>query len=163
MADAGQVVNVLAGRAAAVAKARPYTEGVTGKAVIEFADEPPRKALQLKLIGNVAVLNMVESLAETHALAEKIGLGGEQIHRFYENMLPGPYVAYSTRMLNGDYYARDVPLFAVDLARKDAHGKLWPRLQYPLPYGFCEITARSRVRWVRVSAGRCSEMGFGRP
>jgi 3-hydroxyisobutyrate dehydrogenase-like beta-hydroxyacid dehydrogenase len=28
--------------------------------------------------------------------------------------------AYSTRMLSGDYHKREEPLFAVDLARKDA-------------------------------------------
>lgn len=30
------------------------------------------------------------------------------------------YTAYSSRMLSGDYYQREEPLFAVDLARKDA-------------------------------------------
>lgn len=35
-------------------------------------------------------------------------------------MFPGPYTAYSNRMLSGDYYRREEPLFAVDLARKDA-------------------------------------------
>jgi 3-hydroxyisobutyrate dehydrogenase-like beta-hydroxyacid dehydrogenase len=34
-------------------------------------------------------------------------------------MMPGPYVAYSNRMRHGDYL-REEPLFAVDLARKDA-------------------------------------------
>ena len=39
-------------------------------------------------------------------------------------MFPGPYTAYSTRMLSGDYYQRAEPLFAVDLAKKDArHAK----------------------------------------
>jgi 3-hydroxyisobutyrate dehydrogenase-like beta-hydroxyacid dehydrogenase len=35
-------------------------------------------------------------------------------------MFPGPYTAYSNRLRQGDYYKRDEPLFAVDLARKDA-------------------------------------------
>ena len=42
------------------------------------------------------------------------------MHKFIEVMFPGPYVAYSNRMMNGDYYLRDEPLFHVDLARKDA-------------------------------------------
>jgi len=36
----------------------------------------------------------------------------------------GPYTAYSQRMVQGDYYKRDEPLFHIDLARKDArHAK----------------------------------------
>ena len=35
-------------------------------------------------------------------------------------MFPGPYTAYSARMVSGDYHKREQPLFAVDLARKDA-------------------------------------------
>ncbi len=67
---------------------------------------------------------MVETLAEGHVLAEKSGLGSENLHHFLEIMFPGPYSAYSTRMMSGDYYKRDEPLFAVDLARKDAaHAK----------------------------------------
>ena len=62
---------------------------------------------------------MVETLAEGHVLAEKSGLGCENLHRFVETMFPGPYTAYSTRLMQGDYY-KEEPLFAVDLARKDA-------------------------------------------
>jgi 3-hydroxyisobutyrate dehydrogenase-like beta-hydroxyacid dehydrogenase len=52
-------------------------------------------------------------------LAEKSGLGSENLHQFIETMFPGPYTAYSTRMMSGDYHKRESPLFAVDLARKD--------------------------------------------
>jgi 3-hydroxyisobutyrate dehydrogenase-like beta-hydroxyacid dehydrogenase len=74
----------------------------------------------LKIIGNTFILNMVEALSEGHVLAEKSGLGNENLHHFIETMFPGPYTAYSTRMLSGDYHKREEPLFAVDLARKDA-------------------------------------------
>jgi 3-hydroxyisobutyrate dehydrogenase-like beta-hydroxyacid dehydrogenase len=53
-------------------------------------------------------------------LAEKSGLGSEALHKFLEAVLPAPYAAYSNRMMSGDYYKREEPLFAVDLARKDA-------------------------------------------
>jgi 3-hydroxyisobutyrate dehydrogenase-like beta-hydroxyacid dehydrogenase len=59
-------------------------------------------------------------LSEGHVLAEKSGLGNDNLHQFIETMFPGPYTAYSTRMLSGDYHTREEPLFAVDLARKDA-------------------------------------------
>jgi 3-hydroxyisobutyrate dehydrogenase-like beta-hydroxyacid dehydrogenase len=61
----------------------------------------------LKIIGNTFVLSMVETLAEGHVLAEKTGLGAEMLHKFIETMFPGPYTAYSNRMLSGDYYKRE--------------------------------------------------------
>jgi 3-hydroxyisobutyrate dehydrogenase-like beta-hydroxyacid dehydrogenase len=67
---------------------------------------------------------MVNQLSEGHVLAEKTGLGVDNLHNFISTMFPGPYTAYSQRMLQGDYYKRDEPLFHIDLARKDArHAK----------------------------------------
>lgn len=120
MADAGNLVCVLAGPQVAVDKVKPYTKGVIGRAIIDFGGQSIGKATLMKVIGNTFILNMVESLSEGHVLAEKSGLGSENLHQFIEVMFPGPYSAYSTRMLSGDYYKRDEPLFAVELARKDA-------------------------------------------
>ena len=74
----------------------------------------------MKVIGNTFILNMVETLSEGHVLAEKSGLGNDNLHQFIETMFPGPYAAYSTRMTSGDYHKREEPLFAVGLAMKDA-------------------------------------------
>ncbi|KAG9553999.1 hypothetical protein KCU71_g12907, partial [Aureobasidium melanogenum] len=120
MADAGQLVCVLAGPADAVDKVKPYTTGVMGRAVIDYSGEPHGSATRLKIIGNTFILNMVETLSEGHTLAEKSGLGSDRLHQFIETMFPGPYTAYSNRLRQGDYYKREEPLFAVDLARKDA-------------------------------------------
>ena len=120
MADAGQLIGVLAGPRAAVSKAKPYYTGVMAKAEVDMSDEPYSKASTLKIIGNTFILNMVEQLAEGHVLAEKSGLGTKYLHEMIGNLFPGPYTAYSTRMLSGDYHQREEPLFAVDLARKDA-------------------------------------------
>jgi 3-hydroxyisobutyrate dehydrogenase-like beta-hydroxyacid dehydrogenase len=120
MADAGQLVCVLAGPKEAVEKVKPYTKGVMGRAIVDFSGQNVGKATLLKVIGNTFILNMVETLSEGHVLAEKSGLGNENLHQFIETMFPGPYAAYSTRMMSGDYYKREDPLFAVDLARKDA-------------------------------------------
>lgn len=123
-ADAGQLIAVLAGPKKSVDRARPWFKGVTSKAEIDLSDQPYGKATTLKVIGNTFVANMVEQLAEAHVLAEKCGLGNEPIHQLVESLFPGPYAAYSTRMLSGDYHKREEPLFAVDLARKDArHAK----------------------------------------
>jgi len=120
MADNGQLVCILAGPKESVEKVKPYTKGVIGRAIVDFGGQPVGKATLLKVIGNTFVLNMVETLSEGHVLAEKSGLGSDNLHQFIETMFPGPYTAYSTRMLSGDYYKREEPLFAVDLARKDA-------------------------------------------
>jgi len=120
LADAGKLIGVLCGPKDSVERARPYFKGVTSRAEIDMSDEPYGKALTLKLIGNTFILNMIEQLSEAHVLAEKIGLGTQHVHNFVESFFPGPYAAYSNRMMEGDYFQRDYPLFAVDLARKDA-------------------------------------------
>ncbi|KAL9102639.1 MAG: hypothetical protein Q9163_002225 [Psora crenata] len=124
MAERGQLICVLAGPASAVEKVKPYCKGVMGRENIEFYNQPPGKATLLKIIGNTFVLNMVEALSEGHTLAEKTGLGNNSLHQLIETMFPGPYTAYSSRLIEGDYYKRDEPLFGVDLARKDARHAL---------------------------------------
>ncbi|KAL8830616.1 MAG: hypothetical protein Q9170_005657 [Blastenia crenularia] len=124
MADAGQLVCVLAGPADLVKKVLPYCKGVMGRANIDFSDQPHGKATLLKIIGNTFILNMVETLSEGHVLAEKSGLGNDNLHAFIETMFPGPYSAYSGRMMGGDFYKREQPLFGVDLARKEARHAL---------------------------------------
>lgn len=119
MADAGSLICVMAGRKESVEKVKPFTKGVMGRADIDFSDQPARNSTLLKVIGNTFILNMVEALSEGHVLAEKTGLGTDNLHQWIELMFPGPYAAYSNRMLQGDYYKRDEPLFHVDLARKD--------------------------------------------
>lgn len=119
MADSGSLICVLAGRKESVDEVKPFTKGVMGRADIDFSDQPAKNSTLLKVVGNTFILNMVETLSEGHVLAEKTGLGTENLHRWIELMFPGPYTAYSNRMLQGDYYQRDEPLFHVNLARKD--------------------------------------------
>lgn len=124
MADSGSLICVIAGASSSVEKVKPYTKGVMGRADIDFSDQPAGSSTLLKVIGNTFILQMVEALSEGHTLAEKTGLGVENLHSWIETMFPGPYAAYSSRMLAGDYYKRDEPLFQVDLARKDARHAL---------------------------------------
>ncbi|CAN9194230.1 unnamed protein product [Alternaria alternata] len=120
MADNGQLVCVSAGSKASCKKAVPYTTGVMGRANIDFSGQPAGNATLMKVIGNTFILNMVSQLSEGHVLAEKSGLGVDNLHTFISTMFPGPYTAYSQRMLAGDYYQREESLFHIDLARKDA-------------------------------------------
>ncbi|PYI01105.1 6-phosphogluconate dehydrogenase-like protein NAD-binding protein [Aspergillus sclerotiicarbonarius CBS 121057] len=124
MAAAGLVIPVLAGPRSAVDQVKPYTTGVIAKSIVDFSDQPPAKASQLKILGNTFVLGMVESIAEGLVVADKCSLGTDALHQFFEAVFPGPYVAYSARMRSGDYHERAEPLFAVDLARKDARHAL---------------------------------------
>ncbi|KAK7522190.1 uncharacterized protein IWZ02DRAFT_487177 [Phyllosticta citriasiana] len=124
MADAGQLIFVLAGPRPSVDRVKPYTTGVMGRSIIDFSDQQPGKATLLKVIGNTFVFNMIETLSEGHVLAEKSGLGSDDLHQFIEAMFPGPFTAYSNRMQTGEYYKREEPLFSADLARKDAQHAL---------------------------------------
>ncbi|KAJ4291873.1 hypothetical protein N0V90_009769 [Kalmusia sp. IMI 367209] len=124
MADSGNLICVLAGTGPSVDKVKPYTKGVMGRADIDYSNQPAGNATLLKIIGNTFILNMNEVLSEGHVLAEKSGLGNENLHAWIEIMFPGPYAAYSNRMMAGDYYQREEPLFHVDLARKDARHAL---------------------------------------
>jgi 3-hydroxyisobutyrate dehydrogenase-like beta-hydroxyacid dehydrogenase len=119
MADAGSLIIVASGVSSSISKASPFFTGVIGRAVIDLGGHAPGHASLLKLTGNSFILSMVETLAEGHTWAEKSGLGSDVLHKFIEAMMPGPFAAYSNRMRSGDYM-RDDPLFAVDLARKDA-------------------------------------------
>lgn len=120
MADAGQLIGVLAGPRSSAEKASPWFKGVMAGSVIDLLDEPCRKATMLKVLGNTFVFNMVEQLAEAHVVAEKSGLGTDVLHQFVSYLFPGAYTACSTSMLSGEYHKRAEPFFAIDLARKDA-------------------------------------------
>lgn len=95
MADNGQLVCVLAGPKHSVEKVKPYSKGVIGRAIIDFGGQPVGKATLLKVIGNTFILNMVETLSEGHVLAEKSGLGNENLHQFIETMFPGRLIRFS--------------------------------------------------------------------
>ncbi|CAF9932437.1 MAG: hypothetical protein HETSPECPRED_008360 [Heterodermia speciosa] len=117
MAEKGLLTCVPAGRADLVVKVLPYCTGVIGRAVIDFSDQPHSKASLLKVIGNVFIINMIETVAEGLVLAEKAELGKENLHKFIEVIFPGPHALYSKRMITGDYYTRDEPAVAIDMAR----------------------------------------------
>lgn len=124
MADNGQLVCVLAGPKSEVDKVRPFCKGVMGRAEVDYSDQPQGNASRMKVIGNTFILQMIESLSEGHVLAEKSGLGTDNLHMFIEQMFPGPYSAYSNRLKSGDYYLREEPAFNAKLARKDyGHAK----------------------------------------
>ncbi|KAL9020826.1 MAG: hypothetical protein Q9185_002010 [Variospora sp. 1 TL-2023] len=88
-----------------------------GRGVIDFSDEGHGKASLLKVIGNVFIVNMIETVAEGLVLAEKSNLGMENLHKFIQAIFPGPFALYSQRMISGDYYNREEPVVSIDMAR----------------------------------------------
>ena len=81
MADKGQLICVLAGPESSVDKVKPYTTGVISRINVDFSGQRVGKATLLKVIGNTFILNLIESLSEGHVLAEKSGLGTDNLHQ----------------------------------------------------------------------------------
>ncbi|KAJ5352873.1 hypothetical protein N7452_001847 [Penicillium brevicompactum] len=124
MADAGQLIMVPAGRRSGIEKARPFFDGVVAKKTLDLSagtggDIDVGRAGMLKVLGNTFILNTVGVLAESMVAAEASGLGVEPFKEWLGLFAPGPFSSYAERMDSGDYYRREEPLFAVDLARKD--------------------------------------------
>jgi 3-hydroxyisobutyrate dehydrogenase-like beta-hydroxyacid dehydrogenase len=118
VANSGGLIAVPTGPAALVSKVTPFLDGIISRGTVNLSGEEPGKASQLKITGNTFIISMIETIAEGHVFAEKSGLDPELLHKTIEYIFPGPYAAYSRRMLSGSYYKRD-PLFSVDFARKD--------------------------------------------
>ena len=74
MAEAGKLIFVTAGPAAATTRIAPYLVDVMGKAVIPMGEEVSKSSL-LKIAGNICVVSFMEVISEAHVFAEKTGLG----------------------------------------------------------------------------------------
>lgn len=79
-----------------------------GRGVVDLSGQEPGAASLLKLIGNVFIVNMIETVAETHVFAEKTGLSVENLQKAIGVLFGGPYLIYSQRMASGDYYKNEV-------------------------------------------------------
>ena len=91
------------------------------KATIQLGTDVS-KATLLKITGNAMILGMVEIVAEALVVAEKSGLGTENLDNFIQLMFPNsPFAGYSKRMISGEYapIPPKRPGFQVDIARKD--------------------------------------------
>ena len=76
-----------------------------GRDMVDFSGESPGSASLLKLVGNTFLLNAMVVVAEGHVLAEKTGLGIENLQKLLAVLFPvGPYMPYSNRMHSGSYY-----------------------------------------------------------
>jgi hypothetical protein len=55
---------------------------VIGRANINFGGQPAEKAILLKVIGNIFILNMTETKSKGLLVAEKTGLSVDALHQF---------------------------------------------------------------------------------
>ena len=76
---------------------------------------------------------MIETVAETHVLAEKSGLSVSNLQKAIAVLFGGPYKIYSDRMASGDYYKNEVCPLAPGFTprRRFEHGLTGDVLQSP--------------------------------
>ncbi len=72
-----------------VDKVKPYCEGVVGRAVVDY---------------DGSALSMIEKISEGHVVAEKTGLGVDDLHQVIETIFPGTHTAKFNGTRSGDYY-----------------------------------------------------------
>ncbi|RDB28753.1 putative oxidoreductase YfjR [Hypsizygus marmoreus] len=104
-----------------------------GRKVIDLGGNL-EKAPTFKLIGNSMILGTLEILAEAFTLAEKSGIGAENVHNLVKEILPAPgTIAYSDKMANDKFDGKAG--FAIDGGIKDASHirKLTAELNSPMP------------------------------
>lgn len=75
---------------------------------MDLSDQEPGEASLLKVIGNVFIVNIIETVAEAHVLAEKTGLKIRHLQNAIDVLFGGAHALYSKRMSSGEYYKRKV-------------------------------------------------------
>jgi len=92
------------------------------------------KAPTFKLLGNSLILGSLEILAESFTLAEKSGIGAENMHQLVQDLLPEKMlVSYGDRMTQDDF--EGATGFALEGGIKDASNirRLTAELNSPMP------------------------------
>ncbi|KAH7192618.1 NAD binding domain of 6-phosphogluconate dehydrogenase-domain-containing protein [Fusarium flagelliforme] len=124
VAAQGKLLWIIAGPSGAVEKILPYIEGVMGRGVIRVGEDI-RASGKMKTAGNFITAGFMEIIAEAHVLAEKSGLGSENLEALIEQQYGALPFSMSQRLTTGAYMpARgDRPWSDLNLAIKDVgHG-----------------------------------------
>ncbi|KAK6074433.1 hypothetical protein SCUP234_08217 [Seiridium cupressi] len=117
-AEQGHLISALAGPAKSTDKIRPYLEGVTCRAIVDFSGQDWSKGCLAKVVGNTFLISMSETLGQGLTLAGKSGLGVDKLFEWVQILWPGLHVEYASRMVQGQYHTRDKG--PVDMVIKDA-------------------------------------------
>lgn len=124
VAQAGQLLVAVAGRASAVTAIEPYLKGVIARGVIRVGEDPAQ-ALLLKTTSNMLTAGMMYLICEAHTLAEKSGLPSLVLESLIEQNL-GTYAhGVSKRLTSGAYLPAvgQAPQSSLELGIKDVqHG-----------------------------------------
>jgi 3-hydroxyisobutyrate dehydrogenase-like beta-hydroxyacid dehydrogenase len=124
VAQKGQLLVAVAGRASAVSVIEPYLKGVIARGVIRVGEDPAQ-ALLLKTTSNMLTAGMMYLISEAHTLAEKSGLPSSVLESLIEQNL-GTYAhGVSNRMTSGAYLPAEgqAPQSSLELGIKDVqHG-----------------------------------------
>ena len=124
VAQAGQLLVAVSGKASAISVIEPYLKGVIARGVIRVG-ENPAQALLLKTTSNMLTAGMMYLISEAHTLAEKSGLPSSVLESLIEQNL-GTYAhGVSKRMTSGAYLPAEgqAPQSSLELGIKDVqHG-----------------------------------------
>ncbi|KAK0198736.1 NAD(P)-binding protein [Armillaria mellea] len=117
-ADARQLLIVMSGDYRSKKDVAYLLVPAVGRRVIDLG-ENLEKAPTCKLIANSMVLGSLEILAEAYTLAEKSGIGAENVDSIVKDIFPAPpFIGYSEKMKN-DHFDGSVG-FTIDGGIKDA-------------------------------------------
>ena len=73
-----------------------------------MSNQEPGEESLFKVIGNIIIVNLMETVAEGQVLAEKTGLKIGNLHSCLSTVFGGPYQIYSKCMSSDDYYRNQV-------------------------------------------------------
>jgi 3-hydroxyisobutyrate dehydrogenase len=144
-AEAGQLLVLAAGRE----RPKELFEPIAGK-VMWLADEPGA-GTKLKLATNLWIMNLVENLAETFALAEALGVDPRRFLEAIEGRaMDSPYAHMKgEKILNGDFTAQ----FALRNAAKDVRLALEAARSVGLDLGLAPASLERYERAVELGHG----------
>lgn len=155
MAEAGKLIFVTAGPAAATEKIAPYLQDVMGRSVIAMGEDVSKSSL-LKIAGNICVVSFMEVLSEAHVFAEKTGLGSDVFESMVGNNFGPVLLSYSQRLTTGAYApAVDGKAgFDVALAMKDARHALNCAEKAGTKLEVSEVALKNMEKATKLQPGR---------
>ncbi|KAF8594646.1 NAD(P)-binding protein [Ceratobasidium sp. AG-I] len=102
-AEKGQLISTLAGHYKSKKDVAYILVPAVSRKVIDLGGNV-EKASAMKLIGNAFILGSLELIAETQTLADKSGVGAEQLDQFINDFFPVPsFIDYSKKMMNDSF------------------------------------------------------------
>jgi len=118
VADKAQLLIVMSGDYRSKKEAAYLLVPAVGRKVIDLGGNL-EKAPTFKLIGNSMILGTLEIMAEAYTLADKSGIGCENVHNLVQELFPAPgMMRYSSRMATDNFDGTTG--FAIEGGIKDA-------------------------------------------